>query len=892
MTNTNVNSKEIKILTWNCQGIKYKTNELEILVNELDIDIVMIQETKINKQNPPSINNYQSINKSNGNHHGLLTYIKRGINFTEIDKNFNECENQIFIIDNYAIINFYISPNSKLETETLKTLLDTKNKVIIVGDFNARHTEWKNYTNNANGKILKNFISNSHGLLYHPQNNFTHFPDNNNRPSTIDLAIAKNITISEIETKGDLNSDHLPVLITTNLKNAMPNTKIVTITNWDKFRTDINNITIINRNMPDKNEINKEIKKLTSNIISCMDNASKTKKIDPSKIKISDEIKEIIKTKNRLRRQFHRLRDPAIKTEINYLQQIINVSVNSIKSDKWENTLRKIQPNKPGNLWKIAKCLKNKKTSYNVPAIQSKYGLAITDSEKANAIADNLHDIHRQTENLSDRKTNIAVERLYQNFHKQTIETPETALTTPKEIKQVIKNLSNNKAPGEDKITNKLLKNLPRKPFMQLYYIINSCLKIQYFPNVWKNAIIIPFQKPNKNPNHPSSYRPISLLPTMGKILEKIIQNQIVQFEKENKILIPEQFGFRQNHSTIHQLARITDKITINYNINKITSLLTLDIEKAFDTVWHNALIYKLIKNKFPNHIIKMIHSFLKNRSFQVRINKTLSNKHQIPAGVPQGAILSPTLFLYYINDIPKGENTEIALFADDTAIVTQSTQLRQTNVYLQRHINKLENYFEKWKIKINTDKTTLTHFTHKKINQNTDTVTFYQNQINAVSHTKYLGVTLDRKLKHLKQITEATRKAKVAMNTISPLLRFNSPLPQKMRINLYKMYVRPILLYGCQIYSNASNSNINKLQVVQNKSLRLILGKKLETPIRELHKIANIPMIKDKIQEFTNKFYYHTIKQNATMKNVARFNSENAPFKVKHKLAHHITYN
>lgn len=167
----------------------------------------------------------------------------------------------------------------------------------------------------------------------------------------------------------------------------------------------------------------------------------------------------------------------------------------------------------------------------------------------------------------------------------------------------------------------------------------------------------------------------------MSKVLETIVLERIKQHEEQNQILIPEQFGFKKHHCTVKQLARITDKITNNFNIKKTTSLLTLDIEKAFDSVWHQGLIYKLINLNFPPYIIKIIHSFLTNRTFQVKVNGKLSDKQKIPAGTPQGAVTSPTLFNYFINDIPKHPQTSLALFADDTAIIAESRRTNQCNL-------------------------------------------------------------------------------------------------------------------------------------------------------------------------------------------------------------------
>lgn len=201
--------------------------------------------------------------------------------------------------------------------------------------------------------------------------------------------------------------------------------------------------------------------------------------------------------------------------------------------------------------------------------------------------------------------------------------------TTPKEISSILRSLKNKKAPGLDKIPNIALKNITKKAKILLTKIINAILKFGIFPLCWKSASIVPVFKPGKNPNLAESYRPISLLSSISKIAEKVILNRINKFLNQNNIIQNEQFGFRKGLSTDHALIRIAEKIQTSFNEDKSTVAVLLDKEKAFDSVWHDGMIFKLIELNTPAYLIKLIKNYLNDRTFCVCINGNYSIKEK-----------------------------------------------------------------------------------------------------------------------------------------------------------------------------------------------------------------------------------------------------------------------
>ncbi|GFX01441.1 RNA-directed DNA polymerase from mobile element jockey [Trichonephila clavipes] len=178
-------------------------------------------------------------------------------------------------------------------------------------------------------------------------------------------------------------------------------------------------------------------------------------------------------------------------------------------------------------------------------------------------------------------------------------------------------------------------------------------LTLRYFPKSWKTAVVVPILKPGTN-FKTESYRPISLLPVLSKLAEKIILARLNDYLERENILIPEQHGFRPRLSTSHQLLRVVEFIKEGNNKDECTAAVFLDIQKAFDRVWHTGLLFKLITYKILPPLIFLINSYISNRSFSVKINRTYSHLKKISAGVAQGSILAPTLFNLYVNDIIK----------------------------------------------------------------------------------------------------------------------------------------------------------------------------------------------------------------------------------------------
>jgi len=318
-----------------------------------------------------------------------------------------------------------------------------------------------------------------------------------------------------------------------------------------------------------------------------------------------------------------------------------------------------------------------------------------------------------------------------------------TKHTSPSEIQFIINKLSNNKSPGHDLITNRIIKQLPKKAILLLTFIFNSILCLSHIPQSWKHSIIILIPKPDKPPDLPSSYQPISLLPSFSKILEKIILKRLNPVSISQNIIPHTQFGFKNKHSSLHQVHRIIDIISQSLENKQYFTGVFLDVAQAFDPVWHEGLLYKI--RFLPAPLFLIIKSFLHNQSFVVRCEDELSRIHYIKAGIPQGSILAPKLYNIFTSDIPHSENTTLAIFADDTGIISTNIDLTIASYSLQTHLNELQNWFNLWRIKINPNKST--HITFTLRPDHSSPIILNNDTIPKTQATRYLRVHLDSKL-------------------------------------------------------------------------------------------------------------------------------------------------
>jgi len=853
----------LKLCHWNANGLVQHKAELELFLKKYSIDVMLISETHLTQKNYFLIDGYTLYDtkdprckpcggsgiliKKRIKHYRLNDYCKDYLQATNI------CIQEF--AEKITISSIYCPPKHKITDQEFKTFFETLGaKFFAAGDYNAKHPLWGSRLITPRGRALWNTVTKC-GYDVTSAGKPTYWPsDIRKTPDLIDFAVMKKVRREQItaESSLELSSDHSPTIVYINeYSNAKDVEDSKTYqTNWLKFKKFLS--THIDLNIPLKtpDHIDLAIQNFEQQIKEAQ--YVSQKKILPREFKsTSKEIERLLREKRNVRRRWQCTRSPLVKEELNKCTRKLRSLVQAEKLKSLNHFTENLTPNSDTrySLWRATENLK--RPIVLEPPIRRANGTwAQSDDEKGIAFADHLCSTFKPNQlDSASSFTNSLPPQLPAENELQDIHFPRITI---KETTNLLKLLKPKKAPGIDSITNKMLIELPNVAVRLLVYIFNAILKCNYFPTSWKMSQILMIPKAGKDPTKVTSYRPISLLSTLSKLLEKLVLNKLTPILEEKKIIPNHQFGFRKKHGTVEQVHRLVHIITQGYENKMYASALFIDVSQAFDKVWTKGLIHK-IKMHFPKNISEFLSSYLTNRKFIVKYKNFTSEPKLIEAGVPQGSILGPFLYLLYTADMPTQENTHISTFADDTAIISLHKNPSTASSSLQDHIAKLENWLSIWKIRINEQKCVHITFTLNK--ESCPLITVNGIHIPQHTHVKYLGFHLDRRLTWKTHIEAKLTQAKLTTTQLYWLIGRNSRLPLEYKYLLYKAVIAPIWSYGMQLWGTAAASTIEKVQRQQSKILRIITKAPWFMRNHLIHRDLNVNLIANEIRKITERY-------------------------------------
>ena len=377
-------------------------------------------------------------------------------------------------------------------------------------------------------------------------------------------------------------------------------------------------------------------------------------------------------------------------------------------------------------------------------------------------------------------------------------------------------------------------------------------------PQQWRTAVIKPLLKDGKDPKSPGSFRPIALTSCLGKLLEKIVADRLTSYLECNNLINPNQAGFRKERCTTDQVLKLVQMASDKMHENKdgTTTLVTFfDFSRAYDKVWREGLIHKMIKMKVPYSFVRYTRLFLSARKTMVEINGARSRPFFLNEGLPQGSAISPLLFLIFINDITEftDEKATTSLFADDTAIWVGASKDKEESIQeMQRNINAISNWAKKWKMVLNSDKTQVMVLSTSPEDTNwKPELLLDEKKLKVVKEYRFLGVLIDNQLRFNAHVKQIATKCKKRNNILRCLAGKDWGQSLDCQLSMYFTYIRSALEYASPSwYPWITQTAKLHLERIQNESLRIMTRMSKDTPVDFLRLQAGVEPITDRLEK------------------------------------------
>lgn len=420
------------------------------------------------------------------------------------------------------------------------------------------------------------------------------------------------------------------------------------------------------------------------------------------------------------------------------------------------------------------------------------------------------------------------------------------------EVEALLMSLKTDAAIGWDSISTKFLKRYKKLLVPPMTYLFNLCLSTGVFPLYFKKAIVHPIHK-GGNRNCVNNYRPIAVLPSISKILERIINKRLIKYLEEKNLLSPNQFGFRRNKSTNDAVLNLTGHIVKNIDAKKKVVSIFLDLKKAFDTVSIPNLVLKLEELGIRGLPLQIFADYLNNRTQCVKIHNYLSGELPVTFGVPQGSVVGPTLFLVYVNQLCNLllRNGRISAFADDTALTFTGDSWDEAFDAAQTGLNQVLNWLNENQLTLNTDKTKIICFTLRQSTQPPISYSLIAHssvcpgtaacscpKLARTPTVKYLGVTLDDNLNfsaHIDLLTARVRKLIFVFKTLRHVAE------ARIVKRVYLALCQSLLSYCVSAWGGAPKTTMLKLERAQRAVLKVSTFRTILFPTEDLYKQCKV---------------------------------------------------
>ena len=837
-------------------GLRSHHDEIQLLLRNHDIHILATNETKLDPSYSTQltrINGFEHERKdrtSNGG--GVAIYIKDSISY-KLRKDIPHNELEFICVEilppkakSYFVVAWYRPPSNLVESfsklELILSFLDKEEKeLILLGDTNCDFTVKEGVVMDSNAKHLTNIYelftfkqlitepirvtANSSSVIDHI---VTTSPRNIVTAGVIPISLSDHFMVFCVRKfEGGVIKDHKTIKARRmkNFNEQMFLNDVASI-NWIRALGQTDDINILVRNWSS----------LFSSVIEKHAPVQTMRVSDKYCPWVNADLRALIKSRDKLKLAASKNKSTLLMSSYRNLRNKVNSLNTKLKWQYFATRVSKFKGNMKES-WKTINLLFNKRSkSTNIDLLRDQNKTISNKGEISQSmnsffcsigkdLASNIEDGHDPLIFCDYFLNSDAAKFAFKSIHAE-------------QIKEAIGKLKTSKSFSDDGISSYFLKLA--MPFIEdsLVYIFNTSLETSQFPDPWKIARVSPIFK-DGDKTEKSNYRPISVLPVVSRLFEKLVFSQLYQYLNDNCFINSNQSGFRELHSTVTCLLKNTDDWYNGLDTGNLAGMVFVDLKKAFDTVDHQILCRKLESYGVLHKELAWFGSYLSNRVQYCRVNGVDSQIENIDVGVPQGSCLGPLIFLVYINDLPRAvKNSTISMYADDTSLCFKSKDLSRLNEALNEDLSRLDAWLNNNKLSLNVAKTqsmlVSTKAKRKTLDKSSQHLQVKINgtELEVVSKIKYLGVLLDNSLDWKDQVQAVSLKVSRGLGILKHAKNF---LPFSALTSLYTSIVEPHFRYCCSVWGCAGTTEINRLQKLQNRAARIVTNSSFDTPSNKL---------------------------------------------------------
>ena len=521
--------------------------------------------------------------------------------------------------------------------------------------------------------------------------------------------------------------------------------------------------------------------------------------------------------------------------EFRKYRDLLRREISRIKTESYRRTAAKIANSSSAKeYWKLARrTYKFSDNSNLIPELKHNGTVASTTAEKCDLLnefyAESQTEVNKSFPSLPCPTTTP----IFSDVH-----------ITADVVLNKLSLLTAGKSSGLDGISNTMLKNCAAVFAKPLSYVFRLCIDSCCMPHCWKSARVTMLYKGKGDRSSPKSYRPISVASCLGKILEDIVNENLVKHLLDNDLIHESQFGFLKGHSSCDQLLLMYDFWTRSVELKKTAVAAFLDLSNAFGCVPHNAIRSILPAFGVRGKLFGWFSSYLTERTQSTNMGNVSSSLRDVLAGVPQGSVVAPTLFIMFINSLLldidhfKDQNSAVqissAAYADDTLITVSHEDPLVASVLLENLLETCAAWSKTWGMTFNPKKTVCMRFSSKRSSVDCpNSIQFMETVLPFSDEHVHLGIIISADLKFNAHVTEICKRLSKQLYVLR-LVRKNLPDQRDLLLSLYKAYVRPHAEYCSPLLVGMGKTLSDHLESLQRKAMRIILGRDYRSPVSE----------------------------------------------------------